>query len=314
MTTPASDPNEDSKMKKILSGNVTDSIRAKLPHANNAATARVPAAPKEPPAPKGAMAPTGAAAAATPSRPRPIPAPAAAVSTPPPAPAPDPAPAAAEQAPREPRYKFLPAFWTIASVLSLTVNLILLIALLVMAPMLFKALQEVKRLQSAQILQNNPQAMLSGFLGGLYTNFVKMDQATITSTIPVDAMIPLNITVPVQTTTQIRLAESVVIPNAHVRINTGGLNINADAVVTLPANTPLTVALDFPLQVQNTIPVHLDVPVNIPLNQTQLHEPFSGLQKVVEPWYCFVEPNATVNGMQVCSQTTKPAPAETVNP
>jgi hypothetical protein len=59
----------------------------------------------------------------------------------------------------------------------------------------------------------------------------------------------------------------------------------------------------------------LDVPVNIPLNQTQLHEPFVGLQKVVEPWYCLVEPNATFNGLQVCSPFAAPAPAtETVVP
>jgi hypothetical protein len=64
------------------------------------------------------------------------------------------------------------------------------------------------------------------------------------------------------------------------------------------------VNLDFPLNVQNTIPVHLDVPVNIPLNETQLHEPFVGLRQVVEPWYCMVEPNATVNSVQICSPLT----------
>jgi hypothetical protein len=84
--------------------------------------------------------------------------------------------------------------------------------------------------------------------------------------------------------------------------------------LTLPANTPLMVNLDFPLTVQNSIPIHLDVPVNIPLDQTELHEPFVGLQKVVEPWYCIIEPNATVNGLQVCSPITNPAPAETVIP
>jgi hypothetical protein len=106
--------------------------------------------------------------------------------------------------------------------------------------------------------------------------------------------------------TQITIAEAVTIPKAHVRINTGALNIDADAVVTLPANTPLTVNLDFPLTVQNTIPIHLDVPVNIPLSETQLHEPFVGLQNVVKPWYCMVEPNATVNGIQVCSPIPNP--------
>jgi hypothetical protein len=45
----------------------------------------------------------------------------------------------------------------------------------------------------------------------------------------------------------------------------------------------------------------LDVPVDIPLDQTELHEPFTGLQQVVRPWYCLIQPNAVMNNMQVCS-------------
>ena len=278
MTTPASDQNEQSKMRKLTSGNVDDSIRSRLPRGNDSPIQKPPASPVDAPvspepAPKAkASRSSGIKSSAEPAK--------------------------------TPRFKFLPAFWTIASIMSITVNVVLLIALLLM-------LQTLRKFPAIPTMASNE---VSGLLGGLYTNFVKMDQATISSTIPVDAVIPLNIVVPVQATTRITLAEDVVIPNAHVRINTGALNINADAVVTLPANTPLMVNLDFPLTVQNSIPIHLDVPVNIPLNQTQLHEPFVGLQKVVEPWYCIVEPNATVNGMQVCSPTTKPAPAETVIP
>lgn len=203
--------------------------------------------------------------------------------------------------PKGSRYKFMPAFWTIASVISLTVNLVLIIILLIVFQML-------------GAIQNTADDQVSGLLGGLYTNFVKMDQATIAANIPVDATIPLNIVVPVQATTRITLAESAVIPNAHVRINTGEVNIDANAEVTLPANTPLTVTLDFPLNVQNSIPIHLDVPVNIALSQTQLHEPFVGLQQVVKPWYCLVERSALVNGVQVCSPISNPASTEPVTP
>jgi len=185
--------------------------------------------------------------------------------------------------------------------MSLTVNIVLIVILLIMLQML----------GTVQLTAND---QVSGLLGGLYHNFVKMDQATIAANIPVDATIPLDIVVPVQATTRITLAETVVIPNAHVRINTGSLNIDADAQVTLPANTPLMVNLDFPLTVRNNIPIHLDVPVNIPLNQTQLHEPFVGLQQVVEPWYCLVEPNALVNGVQVCSPISNPPPTEPLTP
>jgi hypothetical protein len=208
---------------------------------------------------------------------------------PPPGP-PEPASSTPEVESKPLRLKLLPALWTFASVLSLVVNVILIAILLI-------ALQMLGALQ----LTANDQ--VSGLLGGLYTNFVKMDQATIYANIPVDAVIPLNIVVPVQATTRITLAENVSIPNAHVRINTGALNIDADATVTLPANTPLMVNLDFPLTVQNSIPVHLDVPVTIPLKQTELHEPFVGLQKVVEPFYCLVEPNAVINNVNICSPT-----------
>jgi hypothetical protein len=252
MTTPASNPNEPSRMKKLLNGGTAEdaSITSRLPRGNGI----------RPPAPP----------VATPLQPAPAP-----VSEP------------AESGPRLSRLKFLPAFWTIASIMSISVNIVLLIALLI-------------ALQMLGAIQSTTDDQVSGLLGGLYNNFVKMDQAAIISNIPVDANIPLNINVPVQATTQITLAQEATIRNAHVRINTGELNIDADAVVTLPAGTPLVVSLDFPLTVQNTIPVHLDVPVNIPLSATQLHEPFLGLRQVVEPWYCLVEPNATVNGAQVC--------------
>lgn len=265
MSQPDSDQNEPSKMKKLLKGNMNESIKMRLPRANGETT-RSSAVPKP-----------------------------AVV-----APAPAPAPASAPASPRS-RFKFLPAFWTIASIMSMTVNIVLIVILLITLQMLGQ-------------IQITADDQISGLLGGLYTNFVKMDQATISTNIAVDAMIPLDIVVPVQATTRITLAERVTIPNAHVRINTGGVNIDADAVVTLPANTPLTVSLDFPLAVQNTIPVHLDVPVNIPLNQTQLHEPFVGLQEVIQPWYCLVEPNALINGVQICSPFSNPASTLPVSP
>ncbi|HXF86505.1 MAG TPA: hypothetical protein VNK49_14070 [Anaerolineales bacterium] len=247
MSQPASNPNENepSKLKRLLSGSMDETIRSRLPRLDVSR-------------PKG----TSSVQKPSPSRSTP------GVTT--------------------PRLKFLPAFWTVASVLSMIVNVILIAILLI----------ALRMLGTIQVTANDT---FSGVLGGLYINFVKMDQATIRADVPVEANVPLDITVPVQTTTTITLASDTVIPNAHVRIATGTLNIDADATVTLPANTPLSVNLNFPLQVVNTIPVRLNVPVNIPLNQTELHEPFVGLQKVIEPFYCLVEPNAEINGVNICS-------------
>lgn len=198
------------------------------------------------------------------------------------------------------RYKILPAFWTVASVISTIVNVVLIAILIVLLQVLGKT-----------PFQANDQ--FAGLLGGLYENFVRMDEATISTTVPVNAAIPLDITVPVRTTTRIVLADATTINNAHVVINTGGVDIDADAIVTLPAGTPLNVILDFPLPVKTDpngnpiqVPINLSIPVNIPLKDTQLHEPFVGLQGVVKPYYCLVEPNAVWNNIQICSPLSNP--------
>jgi len=195
---------------------------------------------------------------------------------------------AARSAPPKRTWVFGPPFWTITGCLSLIVNVVLIVILLSAWPFL-------------GVLQSTAGGIGSGIIGGLYSNFEKMDRATIRTTIPVRANVPLNITVPVQTTTRITLAEAAEIPNARVVINTGSVNINSNASVTLPAGTPLTVTLNFALPVQDTIPVEIDVPVEIPMNATELHEPFVGLQDVIRPLYCFIKSDATnLDGQQIC--------------
>lgn len=263
MTTPDPNQNEPSKLKKIMNSPQDDSIMSRLPRRNGARHLTPPTTPPVQvlPAP----------------RPAPI------------------AQPADEKTPRW-RWKFLPAFWTIASVLSFAVNIVVLIVLL----LLFMNRGPVSNVANDQANE---------LLGGLYNNFVLMDRATISKTIIVDAKIPLDIDVPVNLTNkEITLTTDAVIPRAHVEIYQGGVNINAPAKVTLPAGTKLNIDLNFVLPVIDEIPVHLEVPVSIPLKDTELHTPFVGLQKVVEPWYCVMEPNALVPGseVRVCDGVSNP--------
>ena len=190
-----------------------------------------------------------------------------------------PPPSAPQPAGRASGFKFGPAFWTVTGLLSLIVNAVLIAILIIMFRLL-------------GVVQATSGDVSANLLGGLYSNFEKMDRASIVTNIPVDAQVPLDITVPVQKTTEITLAQDVVISGARVRINTSGIDIDAPANVTLPAGTKMTVNMNFNLQVQDTIPVHLDVPVKIPLAETELHVPFTGLQDVIRPLYCLVEPGA----------------------
>jgi hypothetical protein len=186
--------------------------------------------------------------------------------------------------------KFGPPFWTIASIISLTVNVVLLIIML-------GVLINLRQLNMGSML-----GLGNNLLGGLYTNFEKMDRAHITTTIPVQTTIPVVFDLPLNQATNVVLSQDVTIENARVTVNTGGLNItNALTRIVLPQGTTLPVLLNLTVPVDTTVPVVLDVNVDIPLSQTQLHEPFSGLQDVVRPFYCIISPNAVnLDNQPVC--------------
>ncbi len=187
--------------------------------------------------------------------------------------------------------RLMPAFWTIASLISLTVNLVLLVALLSLGRQMFA----LKQIISDQLV------------GGLQENFRLMDAAVIQQTILVDDTIPVQFDLPVQANTRVVLTEPTLIRGAQVNIAAGVLSINAPADIILPAGTSLPIALDINVPVDTTIPVQLSVDVNIPLNQTGLHTPFVGLQNVVAPY------NELLNALpdswdetSLCSRWAKP--------
>jgi hypothetical protein len=180
------------------------------------------------------------------------------------------------------------AFWTVTGLMSLVVNGILLGVVVYL----------LLSLNSIMALGDNKDLRI---LSGLYTNFQRMERASIVTSIAVQDSIPIDLTVPIQKTTQIRLASDTTIPNARVRINTATLNIDAPAQVILPSGTVLEVALDFNVPVQGSVPINLTVPVNIPLAQTELQTPFSNLQKVVKPFLCIIEPlSVDLDNQSIC--------------
>jgi hypothetical protein len=172
--------------------------------------------------------------------------------------------------------QFGPALWTTASILSLVVNLILIVVVIVLAGQLFN----IKQIVNQQLI------------GGLYKNFVLMDQAHIRTTIPIKASVPAKFNLPLKTQTNVTLTKDTLIQGAHVSLYGGVVSINnAPTDIILPAGTILPVQLDLSVPVDQQIPVELQVNVDIPLSQTDLHAPFTGLQQVLNPYY------SMLNGM-----------------
>jgi len=183
-------------------------------------------------------------------------------------------PAKQDAAPARQPGKFLPAFWTIASAVSLLVNVILIVALIATAQELFV----LKRLIGKELV------------GGLYTNFILMDEAHIKTNIPVSDDVPVNFSLTISQDTTVILTKPTHINGAQVSLTSGGVAINSPANITLPAGTTLPVHLDLTVPVNTTIPITLNVPVDIPLQQTELHKPFVGLQQVISPYYWLLQP------------------------
>jgi hypothetical protein len=187
---------------------------------------------------------------------------------------------------RLPDRRVLPIFWTVASIVSLVANAFLFIQLTT----------AWRGVGAASAAGFGP-----GLLAGLYGNFAQMDQAHIQATIPVRTSVQLNTTIPVQTTTSITLAQDVTIQDAHVKINTGGLNIDAPASITLPAGTLLEASLDFRVPVQADLPIALDIPVDIAVQDTGLHSGLSGMQDTIRSAVCAASPGAlTSSGQTIC--------------
>ena len=266
MSQPDSNQNETSKMKKLMGGGTGESPMARLPRgaSGTASKKEEPQRPAEPK--KNLVAPKAAKK--------------------------EPKPATASKT-NYSGNKFLPTFWTIASVISMLVNVGVVIALVIV----------IQVLGGTRAALSFAQSQANGLLGGLHENFVKMDAASIKTTIHVEKDIPVQFTLNVSGNTNVTLSQDVSISGALVTVNTGGLNINnARANIVLPAGTILPIFIEnLVVPVDKTVPAILDVPVDIPLNATELHVPFVGLQKVVEPYYCLLQSEVIVNGVNVCA-------------
>ena len=170
-----------------------------------------------------------------------------------------------------------PAFWTVASTLSLVVNIILIVILILLGRQLFFLKKDVVSNQ---------------LINGLYDNFVLMDQAhikttiTVSDTIQVKDTIPVVFDLPLSQKTVVVLTEKTPIKGATIYLNGQAVPLDLD----LPSGTKLGIQLNLTVPVNQTVPVTLNVPVNltvpvdIPLDQTELHKPFVGLQQVLAPF------------------------------
>ncbi len=175
--------------------------------------------------------------------------------------------------------KFMPAFWTVAGIFSLLVNIVLLGLLISMGHQIFQ-------LKSA----------LAKGVTGVYDGLTLMDQAHIVTTVPVETTVqlqdnlPVVFNLPIKQSTQLQMVQGANLPGASILLNGTWVPTN----LTLPAGTPIQVNMDMTIPVSQSVPVDVTVPVSllVPLDlavdQTDLHQSIIGIQGAIQPYKEFM--------------------------
>jgi hypothetical protein len=164
--------------------------------------------------------------------------------------------------------KLWSAFKNVAIFLSFGINILLLVFLIV----------------TALYIIPTSKSIAEPLVGDLHQSFVDMGEAHITRTIVVQDTIPVVFDLPVQTETVATLTQPVpmTIPTTFVLPGGGGF-INGTVSLELPAGTGLPVEFNTTVPVSETVPIEMAVAVDIPLEETELNEPFSDLQMIIAP-------------------------------
>ena len=167
------------------------------------------------------------------------------------------------------------AFKNFAIIFSFIVNIILILVLGLVAVLLFPFLSN----------------MVTPLVGGLNDSFVEMQNASIVQSVPVDDTIGIDFDLPLKEETVVVLTEDVPLTGvpATFFIQGGAGTIVGTVNIVLPEGQPLPVSLDLLVEVDQEIPVVLDVPVDIKLSETDLGTPFNRLVENFGPLTGFLK-------------------------
>ncbi len=179
-------------------------------------------------------------------------------------------PAAVVVQPEKPRKSRPRKFWdaakTLSLIVSMFVNLILIVAVVILA----------NQVGAIKMTLNN-------VLGQLDSAFAGLGQAVIKDTIKINQQVPVQFDLPLK-------QDTVVTTQAPVPINTQATfslgqfgSINGVVTLQLPAGTSLPVHLELTVPVSNSIPVVFDQSISIPLAEKGLGPVVSKLRAALSP-------------------------------
>lgn len=211
----------------------------------------------------------------------------------------------------------LPRLWKAMILTSFVLNLVLFAVVIFLGAFVFMYRGSI--IATTQVAQGFARSNVTE----LQDVVQQLEGATIRTTIPLSQPLPLEgagVVVPVDQQTQVVLTQDVPLQLAGADIDLGaGNRLRAQNInLTLPAGTPLNIALKMNIPLDSvTIPVRLNVPVEIPLKDTELGPQFVRLGQIVDRLVTPASPLLGIERTAVPAEgeaapTTAPESTETV--
>jgi hypothetical protein len=168
------------------------------------------------------------------------------------------------------------AFEKFAIFFSFAVAFILVMALLTTVLGAYLALPEI------EAVRDNVACPLISDVNGLV---VDLKDAVITRTIHISQTIPVQFALALDKNLDVQLTDAVSINRpTNFTLPAGGGQINGTVHLALPKGQKLPVHMKMTVPVDEELPVIMDVPVTIPLKETELGPITARLQGLLRPW------------------------------
>jgi len=167
------------------------------------------------------------------------------------------------------------AFEKFAIFFSFVVTFILVMILLVAVFVLW---------QQLPALQSLKEGLACDTITGLNKLVDDFEGAVITRTIHISQTIPVRFALPLDQSINVQLTQNVPLNRpATMVLPGGGGRINGTVYLELPKGQNLPVHMRMTVPVNQQLPVQMDVPVSIPLRETELGAVIQQLKKLLEP-------------------------------
>jgi hypothetical protein len=167
------------------------------------------------------------------------------------------------------------AFEKFAIFFSFVVTFVLVMILLVVAFVAW---------QAAPTLLDVKDGLVCDTITGLNTLLVDFEDAVITRTIHISQTIPVQFDLPLDQGLTVRLTDAVPLNRpATYSLPAGGGRINGTVYLQLPDGMKLPIHMRTSVEVDQQLPIQMDVPVAIPLRETDLGGVIQQLKDLLAP-------------------------------